>query len=47
MASLDGKQLVQDSIMVHEAPETAGTRLAERLLKAGAGDILKEIKAQL
>jgi hydroxymethylbilane synthase len=45
--SLDGKQAIQDSIMVHEAPEAAGTQLAERLLQAGAGDILKEIKAQL
>lgn len=47
VVSLDGKRLIQDTIEVKQSPEAAGIELAERLLQAGAGDILKEIKAQL
>lgn len=47
IVSLDGQKLIQDRIAVGNAPAEAGTLLAERLLQAGAGDILKEIKAQL
>jgi hydroxymethylbilane synthase len=47
VASLDGKQVVRSSIAggVSEA-EKLGQRLAERLLKMGAGDILQEMRQE-
>jgi hydroxymethylbilane synthase len=44
VASGDGAQLIRDRISgLPEESEALGTRLAERLLSAGAGEILRDI----
>ena len=48
VASLDGKRLLRQAVRGEAgAPEQAGQTLAEALLAAGAGEILREIDAQL
>ncbi len=48
VAGLDGKRLLRHAIRGEaSAPEQVGQALAEALLAAGAGDILREIEAQL
>ncbi len=48
VASLDGKTLLRDKIEgPSSVPRALGLKLAERLLDMGAGDILKEVRAQV
>ncbi|MBZ0159228.1 hydroxymethylbilane synthase [Candidatus Methylomirabilis sp.] len=48
VAGLDGKRLIKHVIRGEaDAPEQAGQALAEALLTAGAGEILREIETQL
>jgi hydroxymethylbilane synthase len=48
VADLDGKRMLRQAIQGEAgAPEQVGQALAEALLAAGAGDILREIEVQL
>lgn len=48
VAGLDGKRLLRQAVVGEAgAPEQVGQTLADRLLSAGAGEIIREVNAQL
>lgn len=48
VAGLDGKRLLRQTVVGEAgAPEQVGQTLADRLLSAGAGEIIREVNAQL
>jgi hydroxymethylbilane synthase len=48
VAGLDGKRLLREAVVGDAgAPEQVGQTLADRLLSAGAGEIMREVNAQL
>lgn len=48
VASLDGKRLLRQAVVGEDGtPEQVGQTLADRLLSAGAGEIIREVNTQL